>query len=222
MNTNIQTIRLAGGIQLVVFIASMLSERLLATAVGSGNISAKLIHLSQNQKRMRISNLFALINSLAIIVLGVFFYVVFSKEYTAIALVALGCFFAEAITLAVSKLGDYGLMNLSRDFVAAGKPESSHFQTFGNFLYSEVDRRGYDLHMLFFCLGGILWYFMFYDSGIIPQALSLWGLFAICLLSIPVLLVLYDRKLTAAMVLGLVYLPYEVTLGIWLLLMKIN
>ena len=71
--------------------------------------------------------------------------------------------------------------------------------------------------MLFFCLGGILWYYMLYSSRVIPRALSIWGLAAICLVSIPVVLMLYDRDLTQAMILGLPYAPYELVLGIWLM-----
>jgi hypothetical protein len=131
--------------------------------------------------------------------------------------VALACFVAEAITLAVSKIGAYALIPVSQELVEAGAPEPSYLQTLGEFLYHGVDRLGYQIHMLFFCLGGILWYYMLYSSRVIPRALSIWGLAAVCLLSIPVLLMLYDRSLTQAMILGLPYAPYELVLGIWLM-----
>jgi hypothetical protein len=222
MNIETNTIRLLGTAQLIVLVASMLSERLLASAVGSGGISDKLVNISNNLTLMRISNLVALVNCLGIVVLGVLFYIVFNEEYKIIALVALGLFLAEAITLAVSKLGAFALIPLSQQFVDAGAPEPSYFQTLGDFLYHGVDRRGYDIHMLFFCLGGILWYYLFYVSRYIPRALSVWGLAAVCLLSIPVLCVLYDRDFTLAMVLGLPYAPYELFLGAWLIVKGFN
>ena len=217
MFTDINTARLLGAAQLAVFGASMLSERLLASAIGSGSMSDRLVHMANNLTRMRIGNVVALLNCIAIIVLGVLFYIVFHNDYKIIALVALLFFVAEAITLAVSKIGAYGLIPLSQRFVEAGAPESSHFQTLGTFLYQGVDRVGYDLHMLFFCLGGILWYYLFYASGYLPRALSLWGLVAICLLTVPVVLALYDRELTFALILGLPYAPYELVLGLWLI-----
>jgi hypothetical protein len=216
MNTEMSTIRLLGAAQLLVFVASMISERLLASVVGSGSIASILVNVSKNLTRMRISNLVALLNSLAIVFLAVMFYVVFYKEYHTIALVALVCFVAEAITLAVSKVGAYGLIPLSQKFVEAGAPEPSYFQTLGDFLYG-FDRLGYDIHMLFFCLGGILWYYLLYSSRLVPRALAIWGLAAICLLSIPILLVLYRRGSTPFMVLGLPYAPFELVLGVWLL-----
>jgi hypothetical protein len=222
MNTDINTIRLLGAAQLIVFVASMLSERLLASAVGSGGISDKLVNISNNLTLMRISNLVALVNCLGIVVLGVLFYIVFNEEYKIIALVALGSFLAEAITLAVSKLGAFALIPLSQQFVEVGAPEPSCFQTLCDFLYHGVDRRGYDIHMLFFCLGGILWYYLFYVSRCIPRALSVWGLAAVCLLSIPVLVGLYDRDFTSVLVLGLPYAPYELFLGVWLIIKGFN
>jgi hypothetical protein len=216
MNTEMTTIRLLGAAQLVVLAASMVSERLLASVVGSGPIASILVSVSKNLTRMRISNLVALLNSLAIVVLAVMFYVVFYKQYRIIALVALIFFVAEAITLAVSKIGAYGLLPLSQEFVEAGAPEPSYLQTLGDFLYYGLDRLGYDIHMLFFCLGGILWYYLLYSSRLVPRPLALWGLVAVGLLTIPVLLMLYRRGSTPLMVLGLPYAPFELVLGIWL------
>jgi hypothetical protein len=217
LNTEMSTLRLLGAAQLLVFAASMVSERLLASVVGSGPIASILVNVSKHLTRVRISNLVALLNSLAIVLLAVMFYVVFYKQYRIIALVALVCFVAEAIILAVSKIGAYGLIPLSQDFIEAGAPEPSYFQTLGNFLYHGLDRLEYDLHMLFFCLGGILWYYLLYSSRLVPRPLGIWGLVAICLLSIPVLLMLYRRGPTPLMVLGLPYAPFELVLGIWLI-----
>jgi hypothetical protein len=166
---------------------------------------------------MRIYILAVLVTSIGIVVLAALLFIVFSKQYKIIALVALGWWWAEAITLAVSQIGAYALIPLSLEFVEAGAPEPSYFQTLGDFLYYGVDRVGCDIHMLFFCLGGILWYYLFYRSRCIPQVLSVWGLAAICLLSTNVLLALYDRDVGSVMILALPYFPFELVLGIWLI-----
>jgi hypothetical protein len=222
MNPDMNTIRLLGTAQLFVFVASMLSEQLLKSVVGSGNISDILVNISKNISLVRISNLVALVNSLGIVTLGVLFYIVLNEQNKIMALVALGCFLAEAITLAVSKIGAYALIPISQQFVAAGSPEPSYLQTLGDFLYKGVDRRGYDIHMLFFCVGGILWYYLLYISRNIPQVLSVWGLAAICLLTIPTLLALLDLDFLPAMILGLPYAPFELVLGIWLIVKGFN
>ena len=218
MNTDLNAIaRLLGAAQLAVFAGAMISERLLASVVGSGSISELLVNVSSHLTRVRISNLVALLTSVAIIVLGVMFYLAFYQQYKVIALVALGLFAAEAITLAVGKMGAYALIPLSQEFVEAGAPEASHFQTLGSFLYYGLDRTGYNVHMLFFCLGASLWYYLLYASGCIPRALSIWGLVAVCLLTLPVSLVLVNRNWTYLDILALPYAPYELVLGIWLI-----
>jgi hypothetical protein len=222
MNPDMNTIRLLGAAQLFVFIASLLSDQLLKSVVGTGSTSDMLVNISENLTRMRISNLVALFNCLGIIALGVFFYLALNGQNKTLALVALGCFLAEATTLAVSKIGAYALVPLSQEFVAAGAPEPSYFQTLGDFLYNGVDRKGYDIHMLFFCVGGMLWYYLLYISRSIPQALSAWGLVAICLLLIPVLLALLDLEFLPATILGLPYAPFELVLGLWLLIKGFN
>jgi hypothetical protein len=217
MDTNSGAVRLLGAVQLFVFVAGMISERLLASAVGSGSTASILVNVAKNLTQVRISSLVALLNSLAIVSLGVMFYTVFYKQYRTVALVALICFAAEGIVLAVSKIGAYGLMPLGQDFVEAGAPEPSYFQTLGDFLYHGIDRLGYDIHMLFFCLGGILWYALLVSSRLVPRPLGLWGLIAVCLLAIPVVVVLYKRGSTPLMILGLPYAPFELVLGLWLI-----
>ena len=112
MNTDMNTVRLLGAAQLIIFVASILSERLLASVVGSGSISNMLVNISKNLTRMRVSNLLALVDSIGIVVLGVLFYSVFSNKYPIIALVALGFFLVEAITPGVSKIAAFSFPHI--------------------------------------------------------------------------------------------------------------
>jgi hypothetical protein len=210
MNTEMTTVRLLGAAQLLVIVGALITDRLLASVVGSGSISDMLVNISNNVTRMRISNLVALGQSLVILVLGVLYYIVFYKQYNIIALVGLGLSLAAAITFAASKIGANGLIPLSQEFVEAGAPEPSYFQTLGNFLYYGVDRQGYDVHMLFTCLSLLLWNVLLFTSRYVPRAISVWGVAAICLLLVTVLLVLYDPKFrdSPAMMLAIPYAPY--------------
>ncbi len=122
----------------------------------------------------------------------------------------------------MSKIGTYALIPLSQEFVAAGAPASSFHHAMGDFLCHGVDRVAYDMHMWFFCLGAILWYYLLYISRAIPPALSLWGLIAVGLLTIPVLFVLFKRDFTAVMVLGLPYAPFELVVALWLIVKGFN
>ena len=129
MPTDVNTVRLLGVAQVLVIISYFITEGLLASAVGSGSISEILVNITKNPSRMRIANLLALVESLAVIAMGVLYYVVFYKEYKIISLVALVCFSVAAITFTVSKIGTNALIPLSQEFVEAGAPETSYFQT---------------------------------------------------------------------------------------------
>ena len=78
------------------------------------------------------------------------------------------------------------------------------------------------LVMLTILAGGIIWYYLLYISRIVPAGLSLWGLIAICLLTIPTVITLLDLDYLPAMVLGLPYAPFELVLGIWLIVKGFN
>jgi hypothetical protein len=222
MNTSKNTIRLLGAAFLIVFVASMLSGSLLNAAIGSGSISDNLVNISNNLTLMRISILVELVTSIGIVVLAVLLYVVLHKQNKIIALVALGWWLAEAITLAVSKIGAFALIPLSLEYVKAGAPDSSYFQTLGDFFYYGVDRQGWAIHMLFFCLGGILWYYLFHRSRYIPRVLSVWGLAAVSLVTINVLVVLFDRSLDLQMIMLAPYLLFEASIGPWLMIKGIR
>jgi len=222
MNTSKNTIRLLGAAFLIVFVASMLSGSLLNAAIGSGSISDNLVNISNNLTLMRISILVELVTSIGIVVLAVLLYVVFHKQNKIIALVALGWWLAEAITLAVSKIGAFALIPLSLEYVKAGAPDSSYFQTLGDFFYYGFDRQGWAIHMLFFGLGGILWYYLFYRSKYIPRVLSAWGVIAVSLVSINVMLVLFDRNIELQMILLAPYLLFEALIGPWLMVKGIR
>jgi hypothetical protein len=209
MNTDMNTVRLLGASQVMVFISILIMGGFLASAVGTGSISDMLVNISKNPNRLRISNLLALVESLAVIAMGVLYYVVFNKEYKIIALVALGCFLVAAITFTVSKIGTNALIPVSQEFVEAGAPETSYFQTLGDFLYNGVDKRGYEIYGLFMSLGFLLTSYLLYISRSIPRVISIWGLAALFLSLIPAVLTLYDREfLPGIMILNLPYAPY--------------
>lgn len=209
MNIEMNTVRLLGAAQVMVFVTIMIMGGFLASAVGSGSISDILVNISKNPSRMRIANLLALGESLAVIAMGVLYYVVFYKEYKIISLVALVCFSVAAITFTVTKIGTNALIPISQQFVEAGAPEASFFQTLGDFLYNSVDKRGFEVYGLFNVLGFLLTNYLLYISGYIPRAISIWGLAALFLALIAALLQLYDRDaFPRAMLLNIPYAPY--------------
>lgn len=214
MNSSNHIPRLLGVAFFSVAVLSIAQMYLSLFTLLSGSISDSFVNISNNLTQMRISILLALFTSVGIIVLAVLLFVVLHKQNKTIALVALGLYLAEAILLAVSKIGIFALIPLSLEYVKAGTPDSSYFQILGT-LFFGVDRWGDNIHMLFFCLGGILWYSLFYKSKYLPRVLSVWGLLSVSLALIGTLLVIFDFEPSIILVIpnGL----FELAIGLWLM-----
>ena len=206
---------------MIVVFASLTSGLLLSSAVGSGGISDMLLNISNKVTLLRTSILFEMLNSSAIVVLAVLLYTVLSKQNKILALVALGWWLGEALILGLTSTGISALIPLGLDFVKAGAPQHSFYQTLGEFLYYGVYQHGYSgIHMWFYSIGGILWYYLFYRSKYIPRVISLWGLIAACLSIVGVVFIFYGYDVPIFVFLPL--LPFELTIGTWLMLKGIK
>jgi hypothetical protein len=221
MNSNKKTAkstpRLLGAAFLMVIVTSLLSDTLLKL---SGSISDILMNISDNLTLMRISILFGLVTSIEIVVLAVLLYIVLNKQNKIIALVALGWWLAEAIFLALRQIGAFALIPLSLDFIKAGVPVHSFYQTLGEFLYYGVYKQAYTIHFLFYCIGGILWYYLFYKSKYIPRVISLFGLIAVSVALVGIVFEFFGYDVSIFVYLPI--LPFELTIGVWLMLRGIK
>lgn len=212
--------RLLGAMFLIVIVASALGGGLLNSAVGSGSISDILVNISKNVTLLRVAILADMVNSLGIMALAVLLYVVLSKQNKIIALVALGWWMAEAISIVISKIGAFALIPLSLNFVQANAIGNSYYETLGGFLYYGLTRQGYTIHMFFYCFGGILWYSLFYRSQYIPRIISLFGLIAVSMGLIGIGFQFFGYTVPIFVYLPL--LPFELTIGLWLMLRGIK
>jgi len=214
MNLDKFTPRLLGLLFFIVAITSLSSMVLFDSIVGTGSISESMINISNNQMQMRISILVDVICSIAIVFLGVWLFVTLKKQNKNIALVALGLYIVESALLAVSKISHYSLFNISQEFVKAGAPESSYFQTLATLFLSDA-KFAYSIHLLVFGLGALLFYYLFLKSKYIPLVFPTWGLIAVSLVLIGTLfVVLFDLTIIVMFVPNMLF---ELAIGVWLM-----
>jgi hypothetical protein len=207
--------RLLGAAFLFVVLTSLSCGLLLKSAAGSGSTSDLLVSISNNTGLARVAILDGLLNSTGIVALAVLLYVVLKEQGKLMARVALGLWLAEAIFYTIMQLGLLALIPLSTEFVAAGAPAGSFYQTLGDFLYNGVFSQGMTIHMWFYCTGGLLWYYLFYRSNYIPRAISVFGLLAVLLGLGSVVFQLLGYEVP--ILLSLPLLPFELAIGVWLL-----
>lgn len=207
--------RLLGAAFLFVILTSLSCGLLLKSAAGSGSVSEVLVNVSNNNALFRVLILDGMLNSVGVVALAALLYVVLKEQGKLMARVALGLWLAEAVFYAIIQLGLLALIPLSAEFVAAGAPAGSFYQTLGDFLYSGVFGNGMTLHMWFYCTGGLLWYYLFYRSNYIPRAISLFGLLAVSLGFVAVVGQLLGYEVP--ILLSIPLLPFELAIGAWLL-----
>ena len=67
------------------------------------------------------------------------------------------------------------LIILSQEYVKAGAPDASYFQTLGTLLLEAANWFGYIISIVF-SIGALMIYYLFYQTKLIPRWLSVWGL----------------------------------------------
>ncbi len=211
---------------LIQFIGSLLSGILSDVAIGSGTISENLVSVSNNLLLMRTSIVAELVTCLGIILMTVFLYVVLEKVNRTIALVALSLWLIEVVFLVISSIGANALIPLSIEYVQAGSPDPSYMLTLGS-LFLNLTEFSMIIHMLFFSIGGIFWYYLFYRSKKIPKFLALWGLVLLSLMPIDIVLALYGFGFDSiwrliSVIPYIPYLPFEGIMGLWFIFKGID
>jgi hypothetical protein len=224
MNSDKSTPRLLGMMFVFVAVASLLGGLLLSslsyTHIGPpDNISETMIKISDNPITMQMSIVVELITAIGIVLLAVLLYTTLKKQNKIIALWAFGLWIGEAIILAVREISAFSLLKVSQEFVKAGAPDSSNFQAFGSLFY-ESAQIGYAVLMVFYCLGGMLFYYLFLKSKYVPIVISLWGITAASLGFIGTLIGFFDY--IVPMYVFLPILPFELAIGVWLMVKGIR
>lgn len=109
---------------------------------------------------------------------------------------------------------------LSQEFVRAGSPDPSYFQTLGGLLRAGRDLVNHVALILALSIGNLMLYYIFYRSKLIPRWLSGWGLIGVALtISASLLLMLrFVGVVTPTyIILNLPLALQEMVLAVWLI-----
>jgi hypothetical protein len=213
MNSANKTSRVLGVAFLLQAVTSLASGVILRSVLTvPGNISGTMTNIANNAWLMRLNILGEVLTALGIIFLGAILFVTLRKQNEEMALVGLGFYILEAVLLAVSRVPAFSLLRISQGYVTAG--QSASLQALGNLAF-ETMNFGYTLLMLPFCLGALPFYYLLYKSGVVPRALSLWGLITVFPCLAGTLLTIFGYQVPFAIYLP--YAPFEFVIAVWIL-----
>lgn len=218
MNVNKNAPRLIGAAFLLQAVASAVAGLiLLRPLIVSGNIIASMTNMANNVLQVRAGIMFDMITAIGLVILSALLFIILKKQNMQIALVALGLRLVEVALMAVSRIETFSLLRTSQASITEGHP--AYLQTLGNLAY-ESQEFAYSLSMVFFTLGGTLFYYLLFKSGYVPKALAIFGLIAAPLALIGELFGLFG--IAVPLILFLPNLPFELTIGLWLLVKGIK
>ena len=221
MDSNRKTARIVGVLFIIGTVAGILS------VVFSGSILDApdyLIKVSANESQVIIGALFVLIMAFACTGIAIWLYPVIRKHNEALALGSVGFRLIEGVFHLVGVIGLLSLLTLSQEYVKAGAPDASYFQTSGTLLLAARDWAGV-LGSFAFILGALMYYYVFYQSKLIPRWLSVWGLIGVPFWIAEILLSMFgfvDPFSTTVILLDLPIAVNEMVLAVWLIVKGFN
>ncbi len=213
MTTVNKTSRILGLAFLLQFITSFTSSAILKQAwFVQGNMSETMLKIANNPTLIRTTILLDMLTSLGVIFLGAILFITLRKQNEEIALTALGFYILEGALLAVSRMETFQLLRFSQEYATAASPA---LLTMGQIAYEAMEYTGNTLHMLAFCLGGILFYYLLNKSGVVPRWMSLWGLLTTFPMLVGTLTQIFGY--TIPFYFYVPYVPFELVIAIWIL-----
>ena len=221
MNTDRKNAISAGVLFIIADLVGFLSLPFMAPV----NAANYLDSVSTNGGLVATGAILLFIGGAAAIGIAISLYPVLRKYSECLALGSAGFRTVEGVFDFVGVLGLLILITLSQQFVGAGAPDSSYFQTLGVLSVSGFHWAVNVIKLMVFSVGCLLYYIVFYRTNLIPRWLSGWGVVAAIMTMLSALLTTYGLIApfsTAQIVLNLPILPQELVLAVWLIVKGFN
>lgn len=210
------TARIVGVLFILATVAALISKALLDSVVNSSDYLATI---DAHQGQLIAGAFFKIVAGFACAGIAMAFYPVLKERSPGLAIGSVGFRLMEGVMYVVGAVAVLLLIPLSQDFIAAGSPQPSYFDTTGDLLTSSRDLTGL-AGVLAFYVGGSMYYDILYRSRLVPRWLSGWGLVSTALGAAAALLVLFRvvEPLSAPqVVLNLPLAVNEMVLAVWLI-----
>lgn len=221
MNTYKKNAIVAGVLFIIGTVPAILSSVLLPLP----NDLDYLIIFSANENQVILRALLMTLMAFACAGIAISLFPILKKYNEGLALGSVGFRIVEGSLAIICAVILIMQLIISQEFVKAGAPASSYFQTIGAVLM-EVRYWVRDVPMLLaWCIGAWMYYYIFYQTKLIPRWLSVWGLVGIALTIISSILVLFHIIGNFSSILGILNIPIllqEMVLAGWLIVKGFN
>jgi hypothetical protein len=232
MNTNQSTIGRDPKVELsfrkiavmsgVIFIIATVAVLLAAAFTPDQTGADYLTRFSANPNQVAAGALLYLVAAFASAGIAISMYPVMKGSNVGLALGSVVFRALEAVFYLVGVLSLLSLLTLGQQFTTAGAAERTSLQAIGDLLVSVHDHSAL-VAVFAFCLGAFMYYYLFFQSNLIPRWLSGFGIVAIILMMAACLLALLSgNRITSYIPLEFPILLQEMVLAVWLIVKGFN
>ena len=207
-----KTAIIVGVLFIIGDIAGVLSLLVTRGLLEGPNVLTKV---AADGNQLVLGALLVLVMGLALAMVPVVMYPVFRKYNEVLAL---GSVVFRGALETVGYMATAGtwllLLELSREHAEAASPGAPHFQTLSALLVATSGSTAVYFTSIAFSLGALMFYYLFYQSRLIPRWLSIWGLAGAVLYLAAPLLDMFGYSL------GVLMAPLavaEIVLAVWLI-----
>jgi hypothetical protein len=216
MNSTKNTARITG----ILFIAAMVTFMLGNGLIGAIlNVPDFLVDVYPNKTQVILGILFELMNSVAVVGIAIVLFPILKKHNETIALGYIGFRVIEAAILIIGAIGPLLLITLSQEYLRAGTPDTSYFQTLGALAIAGHDL-AFQVAMIVLGIGSLMVCYLLFQSKLIPRFISVLGLVGYASLIISALFEIFGTN--TGMILFLPGALFEIVLPIWLIVRGFN
>ena len=220
------TYRTTAAIVGVLFIIGTVSG-VLAAAIGKPiqNAPDYLIRFSANEGQIIIAALLNFMMGVACAGIGLGLYPILRRYNEGLAIGSAGFRVIEGVLDIVGAISLITLLALSQEFVRAGAPDTSYFQTAGVVITAATVWLNNVAMLLVWCIAALMYYAVFYQYKLIPRWISGWGLVSFTTTIITCFLVVFHLIPGFGIVQIVANVPIalqEMVFAVWLIAKGIN
>lgn len=135
-----------------------------------------LVQISAHAGQVAVGAFFQFLLMAAYVAMAITLYPILQKHNQSLALGYIGFRLVAAAFVVIGVILLLLLLTLSKEFIKAGAPVSSHFQTIGEILRTGRDLVNHVGMILVLSMGGLLLNSLLYQTNLAPRWLSGWGL----------------------------------------------
>jgi hypothetical protein len=175
--------------------------------------------IAGSQTRMALGTVCIIVMSFSGAGIAIALYPVLRRHGEGMALGAVCFRTIEAVIFLVAGIAQFSLLALSERYLAAGPAQAASLGDIGAWLLEARVWLFSSAGAIAFCLGALLYYWIFFRSRLLPRWLSVWGLIAIVMHLAMAVSVLFGPSPDSATAnaLNLPIFLNEIVLGVWLI-----